>query len=111
MESTMYCRFCRVETREQRCPVCDRKKLWPILPEDPCFLTERMHPWCDILADVLTQEGIAFHRSSALGAGVTSRLGIIADMERFSVPYGQLQQARELEKALFSGEAELLEEE
>ena len=111
MEITMYCRFCRVETREQRCPVCDRKKLWPILPEDPCFLTEKSHPWCDILADVLQQRDIPFYSDSALGAGVTSRIGIIADQQCFFVPYGRLEEARELLQELFSGEAELLEEE
>ena len=111
MDTVMYCRFCRLPVWQEHCPICGSGELRPIRQEDLCPLVEKAHPWCDILADVLEQNGIAFHRSSVLGAGITSRIGIVADTERFYVPYGQLRQALELEEALFSGEAIPVEEE
>lgn len=39
-----YCRHCMVPTEEDACPLCGEKKLWPILPEDPCFVAELEEP-------------------------------------------------------------------
>ena len=50
-----YCKHCMIPTDEENCPVCGEKHLWPVLPEDPCFVGELGVPWSDIFADVLRQ--------------------------------------------------------
>ena len=53
-----YCKHCMIPTDEENCPVCGEKHLWPVLPEDPCFVGELGVPWSDIFADVLRQKQI-----------------------------------------------------
>lgn len=97
-----YCKHCMIPTEETRCPVCGEERLWPILPEDPCFVGELGVPWSDIFADVLRQQGIPCLMKPRWGAGWTATLGSKFEEMRFYVPYEHLTAARELAEELFS---------
>lgn len=76
-----------------------------------CFLTEQSPPWDGVLSDVLGQHNIPFLTRDALGAGMTSKVGIMLERVSFFVPQDRLEEARELVEDLFSGEASAEEEE
>lgn len=97
-----YCERCMVPTEEDCCPVCGERKLWPILPEDPCFVAELSVPWSDMFSDILKQEGIPCLGRPVWGAGWTTVLGSKFERIRFYVPYDRLPSARGLAEELFS---------
>ncbi len=75
------------------------------MEREMCFLTEQQPPWDGVLSDVLGQHGIPFLTRDALGAGMTSKIGIMLERVSFFVPSDKLEEARELVEDLFSGEA------
>ena len=97
-----YCKHCMIPTDEENCPVCGEKHLWPVLPEDTCFVGELGVPWSDIFADVLRQKQIPCLMKPLWGAGWTATLGSKFEQMRFYVPYEYLPSARELAEELFS---------
>ena len=97
-----YCRHCMVPTEEEACPLCGEKKLWPILPEDPCFVVELQEPWSGIFSDVLRQKAIPALAKPQWGAGWTATLGSKFERYRFYGPYEYLPAAGELAEELFS---------
>ncbi len=74
------------------------------------FLTAQEALWADVLAQVLRDNAINFTRQPVLGAGLAIKAGTMQEQFRFFVPGSQLEKASELVTALFSGEAELAEE-
>ena len=98
---TFYCRHCRLPAEEACCPRCGRALTWPVLPEDPCFLTEQTGVWAGLLEEVLRQGRIPFQRQSAQGAALMTMLGSYHTKFRFYVPYEYLSRAGELVEGLF----------
>lgn len=107
-----YCRHCMVPTEAAACPLCGERRLWPILPEDPCFVVELEEPWSGIFSDILGQKAIPCMAKPQWGAGWTATLGSKFERYRFYVPYEYLPAAGELAEELFSqGEEESEKEE
>ncbi len=99
---THYCKHCMIPSDGDVCPICGAKRLWVILPEDPCFLTEQQMIWAEVLEDVLMQKRIPHMKQPVRGAGITAKLGSFQDRYRFFVPYEYLPAAREIAEELFS---------
>lgn len=100
---TYYCKYCMLPSEESVCPSCGTEGLCPLLPEDPCFLTEQQSIWADVLEDVLRQKKIPHMRQSVRGAGMSAKLGSFQAAYRFFVPYEYLTAAQEVAEELFSG--------
>ena len=107
----MYCESCNLLLEGDRCPACGTPRVRPVTPEDPCFLTERDFVGSGMLEDVLRQHGIPFLKKQMLGAGLTMRIGLMAERSRFYVPYGRMQEAAALAEDLFAAAEETGEEE
>lgn len=99
---THYCKHCMIPSGEDVCPICGAKRLWVILPEDPCYLTEQQMLWAGVLEDVLRQKGIPHMKQPVYGAGLMKTLGDFRERYRFFVPYEYLPAAREIAEELFS---------
>lgn len=97
-----YCKHCMIPCEESACPNCGAKKLWVILPEDPCYLTEQQMLWAGVLEDVLKQKGIPHMKRPVYGAGLMKTLGDFRERYDFFVPYEYLPAAREVVEGLFS---------
>ena len=107
----MYCEKCGTLFEEgRRCPACRSRRVREPKEGDPCFLVSQNFIWSDLLADVLTQEGIPFLKKGTLGAGMVVEIGQMLEEYRFLVPYEVLPRAREIVDSLFSGEAEVEED-
>lgn len=102
----MYCEKCSrlFEGGHGACPSCGSKKIRYPRVDDPCFLTEKESVWGDMLADVLSQNGIPFEKRPVLGAGLALRLGQGMERYRFYVLHGRLEEAWALTQALFPEE-------
>ena len=98
----LYCELCCLPFEGRRCPVCGRKAVRGVEPEDLCFLTEQEQIWAGMLADVLQKEGIPCLRKSVLGAGLALKGGVMMERERFYVYFRQLDAAREIVEGLFA---------
>ncbi|MBQ4640474.1 MAG: hypothetical protein IJB69_08175 [Clostridia bacterium] len=100
-----YCEECAGLTEEDKCPECEKPCRAP-LKNDPVFLAEKAHPWSDMLADVLKQEGIPCLRKGNLGAGLGMIVGQHMNLESIYVPYAHLEMARDILGGIFGGETE-----
>lgn len=103
---TCYCKHCMIPSEEPTCPNCGAEKLWVILPEDPCYLTEQQMLWAGVLEDVLNQRRIPHMKRPVYGAGLTKTLGGYHERYEFFVPYEYLPAAREIVAELFSQSGE-----
>ena len=92
----LYCERCQTAYREERCPVCGRRKGRPARPEDICLLTETDGLQVGILEDLLRQEGIPAVEKSTLGAGLAMQAGILFERIRFYVRCEHLERAKEI---------------
>ena len=86
----MYCPDCQRVCTGETCPYCGGVDLRLPLPGDDCFLVETEMLFGEMLAEVLRREKIPFYFKTALGAGVTMRIGPYCDRYRFFVPYSHL---------------------
>lgn len=86
--------------------MCFRKQLYTPEPGDFCFLTEREVIWAGVLCECLKDHGIAYTEENAVGAWLSSRLGVSFERKRIYVPYEKLDQAKTLVEELFQGEME-----
>ena len=98
---TFYCRHCRIPAEDACCPRCGKVLTWPVLPEDPCFLTEQTGVWAGLLEDVLRRHRIPFERKAVQGAVLMTLLGSYHTKFHFYVPYEYLIRAEELVEELF----------
>ena len=103
----LYCPHCRRLFDGERCPDCKSKRTAPraVQTGDLCFVTEQAQIWSEMLADVFTQNGIAFERDGRLGPAISTIIGFTQESYRFFVPYEQLDRALELVDELFGGKA------
>ena len=106
-----YCPNCHVLVRNLRCPICDRRWLEPLLPEDFCLLGEKDSVWAGVLEDCLRQNGIPYLTQNTLGAGLTAKMGTMLERTKFYVRYGFYRQAKALEEELFRAPVQPEEEE
>jgi len=99
-----YCEDCHLLCAEKRCPICGTKKLRPVENNDFCFFIElpvlRAQMFCGALTDQCI-ENVSF---PVLGAGLTSRFGMVLEQHRVFVPYASLSDAEEILLALFGEE-------
>lgn len=98
----LYCEQCNRLTEQERCPGCGSKHLRLPLMGDYCFLTEKELLWSAAMEQLLRDHDIPFVTSNALGAGLTSKLGVMQERIRFYVPFLKLKQAKILEEEFFS---------
>lgn len=105
------CPSCHMLVRGERCPVCDNRWLEEPRAQDYCLLTERELLWAGMLEDCLKRNGIPYLTRNIMGAGLTSKMGSAMELVRFFVRYGDYEQARALDEALFSENAIIMEEE
>ena len=99
-----YCMNCHLLTEDTHCPVCSCQELVQPEHDDYCFLLERDLLWAQALEDLFRDNGIPFVTREALGAGLTSKIGLAMERKRFYVPYGYYRAAKELEEEFFSAE-------
>lgn len=97
-----YCESCKAPCAEPTCPDCGRRALPPILPEDPCYLTQLQLPLAGILEDMLRRSAIPYSKRSTRGAGLSALLGSFGEWFCFYVPHEFLENAGDLVKALVS---------
>lgn len=102
-ERMMYCEHCQKLFAGDVCPDCQEKGREPE-ETDVCFLTERSHPWSDMLVDVLKQADIPCLRQGSLGAGMMMMAGAFLDMESLYVLYRHLEKAREIMNGMLGEE-------
>lgn len=77
-----------------------------VLPDDPCYLTEKGSPWNGMLEDVLRQNEIPFVTGGRLGAGLSTYVGSVLEVTRFYVRWSDMERAREIVEGLFGAEPE-----
>ncbi len=106
----MYCEHCQKIFAGDMCPDCHGKGR-EAQETDVCFLTERSHPWSDMLVDVLKQADIPCLRQGSLGAGMMMAAGQYLDMESLFVLHKHLEQAKEIMVGLFGPVSETIEAE
>lgn len=97
-----YCPACHMLVKGSRCPACGRTWLEVPGPEDYCFLTEKDAIWSGVLEDCLRQQAIPVIRQNTMGAGLTSKTGMMMERTKFYVPYSRYAEAAQLEQELFS---------
>ena len=103
---TRYCRNCKLPWEGEVCPECGEADLWPIMPEDPCLLTEQQWVWAGVLEEVLVKCAVPHMKQPLLGAGLVKSIGTFGERFRFFVPYEFLDRAREIAEGLFSAGGE-----
>lgn len=101
-----YCPSCHILVWNNRCPKCDRRSLASPEPDDYCLLTQRDSLWAGVLEDCLRQNQIPYLTQSAMGAGMTAKMGILQETIRFYVRYAHFAQAKRLEEEFFSAAAD-----
>ena len=102
----LYCENCMKLVDGPVCPRCRRKKLREPEPGDFCFIAELHYMQAEMLKEVFEDAGIPCVDRSALGAGITVKLGVNVGGVRLYVPYDRFDTATELYKAYFCCEAE-----
>ena len=106
MSGEKFCPNCHILIQGDCCPVCFRKELYTPVAEDFCLLTEQEVPWAGVLAECLDDHGIAYTQENAVGAWLSSRMGVAFERKRFYVPYEKMEEAKALVEELFHGETE-----
>ena len=79
------------------------------MKEGYALLTEKGEMWAKMLMEVLRDNGIPCTALPVYGAGLVLRT-MAQERMKIYVPAGALEQASELEEALFSAEAQMEEE-
>ncbi|MBQ9263525.1 MAG: hypothetical protein IJ189_04860 [Clostridia bacterium] len=100
----LYCESCGCLYEGDRCPLCGNRKGRPPRGEDPCFLAEKGQMECDLLADILKQNGIPSLVKGRSGAGLAMYTGFLTEDYRIFVPYALFSIAQELTNALENGQ-------
>lgn len=106
----LYCERCNLLTENDQCPVCGSRQLRIPLMGDYCFLTEKELLWSAAMEELLRDNEIPFVTSNALGAGLTTKVGVMQERIRFYVPFLKLKKAKALEEEFFSAAFEELPE-
>ncbi|MBR3494018.1 MAG: hypothetical protein IKH38_01195 [Clostridia bacterium] len=106
----MYCEKCCRIIDSDRCPVCKSRRVREPEAKDPCFLTELGYINSSVLEDLLRQNQIPFMKKDAIGAGITSRIGVVLEKNIFYVPYEELEAAKAIVEELFTEVQEDAEE-
>ena len=104
MSEYFYSKDCLAVSREDTCPLCRRTLRFPALAEDLCCLAELGPLESELLAQVLEDQGIPFHRQST--SGLVPVLGSLAENWRFFVHWANLERARALLASLNAGAEE-----
>ncbi|MBR1586125.1 MAG: hypothetical protein IJ662_11335 [Clostridia bacterium] len=99
-----YCEPCGYLYEQDRCPLCGSRKGRPPQGEDPCFVVEKGQMECDMLVDILKQNGIPSLVKGRSGAGLAMYTGLLMENYRLYVPYALYQEAKELTDAILNGE-------
>ena len=86
------------------CPSCSSQDICSPENEDFCFLAEKDTIWSTPFSDLLTSHNIPFTTKNSLGAGMSSKIGFMAERVKFFIPYSHFTEAQNLEKAFFSPE-------
>lgn len=71
-----------------------------------CFLTEKEMMWAEALMEALKNSGIPSVYQTVLGAGVALEVGRSLERYQIFVPCEKIEEAREIDGALFGGEEE-----
>ncbi len=89
------CSNCCFVSDAERCPLCGSKNVRAVNADDFCLLTEKDAAYCDTLTAAFDEEEIPY---SALpyGRGVETRLGLPLGNYRIFVPFGFLEQAKQI---------------
>ena len=98
----LYCKKCMLPLSQSMCESCGSTDLVPILPEDPCYLTQQQVPWAGILEDVLRSRAIPYMKRSTRGAALSAQLGSFGEWFCFYVPYEYRETAGKLVEDLFT---------
>lgn len=101
-----YCPNCRILVNGIRCGICGKRWLEEPKEEDYCFLVEKEPLWAGVLEDCLKQNEIPYITQNTMGAGFTSKAGMLLERIRFYVPYCAYTQAKDVEHRLFSQDVE-----
>ena len=99
----MYCPRCMKLIEDARCPECGGAGREP-QAEDLCLAAEKDGVFAGMLEDVLRQEQIPCLSRGVLGAGLSSIVGMRAEVIGLYVPYAMLDRAQELDRELFGGQ-------
>ena len=95
-----YCTRCRRLFDGPECPDCRSLGRTP-RAEDWCLLSEEPRVYCDMLRDVLEQNGIpSVFAATQGGLGLFSNVNM--ELYRLFVPYPRLEEAARLRAELFS---------
>ena len=100
----LYCEDCGYLYEGAACPLCGSRKGREPRSGDPCFLAERGQMECDMLVDLLKQNGIPSLARGRLGAGLTVYTGLNLEQFRIFVPYEAFEQAQEWMDAWQNGQ-------
>lgn len=95
-----YCETCHLAAEGEVCPVCGDDLLRPVRGEDYCFLAEKEEMWANLFQEVLQNNGIPAALLPVMGAGVSLKSGRMEEYRIF-VPYGRLEEARDLFRLTF----------
>ena len=98
MADLFYCKDCMAASPAETCPFCGQTLHLPALEDDLCRLADLGTLESDLLAQLLRDQNIPFHRQST--SGLVSVLGSFTETWRFFVHCANLERARELLGAL-----------
>ncbi|MDE7379637.1 MAG: hypothetical protein K2N14_01170 [Clostridia bacterium] len=87
------CANCCFVSDEQCCPVCGSKNLSEVHEDDFCLLTEKKSADCEVLTAVFDEKSIPYS-TMPYGRGVETRLGLPLENYRVFVPFGYLEEAK-----------------
>ncbi|MBQ7087439.1 MAG: hypothetical protein IJM96_08205 [Clostridia bacterium] len=99
-----YCEKCNILAGGDICPACGGELRAPAM-NDYVLYAVREQMWAEMFIDALRDNGIEAISKPVMGAGLTSRLGIMTEQLRIYVPYGAIEMAGEIADLMF-GEIE-----
>lgn len=107
----LYCEKCMLLCESGKCPVCSQKlfgaqKLREVKDNDPVLLTKQDRIAAGLLEPVLRDNNIPYLKEGNLGAGLTAELGDMMEEYRFYIPYGKLEEGRDIVESLFGNSSD-----
>lgn len=99
-----YCEKCEILTENTECPNCNSNKLREPNDNDPVFLCEKQVTWAEVLKEVLEKNDIPVVFKGELGAGMSMKLGKMAERMKIFVPFSRFKEAEKILDELFSAD-------
>lgn len=94
----LYCELCMMLCEDDgvKCPECGNKKLRPPKGNDPVHILSKEALWSGGIEETLKEAGIPCLKQKSRGTVAGILLGELSEIYRYFVPYGALEQSREL---------------